>query len=86
VPNETVVESQVTNLTHFLIRRLDLTIDVPYKPDLKQVRELLQWSRATISTWTTSANYLALKNQMHEDITRSFERAAIDLRTAPRVP
>jgi small-conductance mechanosensitive channel len=41
VPNETVVKSQVTNLTHFPIRRLDLTINVPYSADLKRVRELL---------------------------------------------
>src|SRR5262249_55264109 len=41
VPNETVVKSQVTNLTHFPIRRLDLTIHVPYSADLSCVRELL---------------------------------------------
>jgi small-conductance mechanosensitive channel len=41
VPNETVVKSQVTNLTHFPIRRLDLTINVPYSAELPRVRELL---------------------------------------------
>jgi small-conductance mechanosensitive channel len=41
VPNETVVKSQVTNLTHFPIRRLDLAINVAYSADLQRVRELL---------------------------------------------
>jgi small-conductance mechanosensitive channel len=41
VPNETVVKSEVFNLTHFPIRRLDLVFGVSYAADLKRVRELL---------------------------------------------
>jgi small-conductance mechanosensitive channel len=41
VPNETVVKSEVVNLTHFPIRRLDLAFGVGYKADLQKVRELL---------------------------------------------
>jgi small-conductance mechanosensitive channel len=41
IPNETVIKSQVTNLTHFPIRRLDLPISVAYKEDLERVRQVL---------------------------------------------
>lgn len=41
VPNETVVKSEVVNLTHFPIRRLDLEFGVSYEADLSKVRALL---------------------------------------------
>ncbi|UCF69614.1 MAG: mechanosensitive ion channel family protein [Acidobacteriota bacterium] len=41
VPNETLIKSEVTNLTRFPIRRVDLTIGVAYKEDLRRVREVL---------------------------------------------
>jgi small-conductance mechanosensitive channel len=109
VPNETVVKSQVTNLTHFPIRRLDLTINVPYSADLSRVRELLMSVahdnplaldepkplliiqgfgdsavKVQLSTWAASDNYVALKNQVHEAIKRGFERAGIELPSAPK--
>jgi small-conductance mechanosensitive channel len=109
VPNETVVKSQVTNLTHFPIRRLDLTINVPYSADLPRVRKLLMRIaddnplgldepkplfiiqgfgdsavKVQFSTWATSDNYVALKNQLHEAIKRGFEAAGIELPGAAR--
>jgi small-conductance mechanosensitive channel len=41
VPNETLVKSDITNLTRFPIRRADLAVGVAYKEDLARVRALL---------------------------------------------
>ncbi len=41
IPNETLIKSEVTTLTRFPIRRLDLHLGVAYKEDINQVREVL---------------------------------------------
>ena len=41
IPNETLVKSQVINITRFPIRRVDIRIGVAYKEDATRVRELL---------------------------------------------
>lgn len=41
IPNESLVKSQVTTLTKFPIRRLDLQLGVAYKDDISRVAELL---------------------------------------------
>ena len=41
VPNETLIKSNISNLSHFPIRRLDLQIGIAYKEDISRVRELL---------------------------------------------
>ena len=41
IPNETIVKSQVTNITRFPIRRFDLMVGVAYKEDVKRVRKVL---------------------------------------------
>lgn len=41
LPNETVIKSEVTNLTHFPIRRFDLAVSVPYGTELGAAREVL---------------------------------------------
>lgn len=41
IPNQTVINSEVVNLTHFPIRRVDLQIGVAYKEDLDHVRRVL---------------------------------------------
>jgi len=41
IPNETLIKSQLTNLTRFPIRRLSLPIGVAYKEDIHNVRQLL---------------------------------------------
>ncbi len=41
LPNETLLKSEVTTLTRFPIRRLDMPIGVAYKEDISQVREVL---------------------------------------------
>ncbi len=41
IPNETIVKTEVTNITRFPIRRIDLNIGVAYKEDTARVREVL---------------------------------------------
>ena len=41
IPNETVLKSEVTNLTQFPIRRADLKVGVAYKENLANVRKVL---------------------------------------------
>ena len=41
IPNETMVKSQVTNITRFPIRRLDVRVGVAYKEDVARVRRIL---------------------------------------------
>lgn len=41
IPNETLIKSEVTTLTRFPIRRLDIKMGVAYKEDLSRVRETL---------------------------------------------
>lgn len=42
IPNETMVKAQVTNITKFPIRRLDINIGVAYKEDVDRVIETLK--------------------------------------------
>jgi small-conductance mechanosensitive channel len=41
IPNESIIKSQITNLTRFPIRRLDLQLGVAYKEDTSRVQEVL---------------------------------------------
>jgi small-conductance mechanosensitive channel len=41
IPNEAIIKSDVTNTTHFPIRRVDLNVGVAYKEDIGRVREVL---------------------------------------------
>ena len=41
IPNESLIKSEVTTLTRFPIRRLDVLVGVAYKEDLKKVRATL---------------------------------------------
>ncbi len=41
IPNETMVKSNITNVSYFPIRRFDIQVGVGYSSDLKRVRDLL---------------------------------------------
>jgi small-conductance mechanosensitive channel len=41
LPNESLIKSEVTTLTKFPIRRLDIMVGVAYKENLKKVRNVL---------------------------------------------
>lgn len=42
VPNQTVISSELVNVTRFSIRRMDFNLSVAYKEDLEKVRKILQ--------------------------------------------
>ena len=42
IPNETMVKAQVTNITKFPIRRMDINVGVAYKEDVDHVVEVLK--------------------------------------------
>ncbi len=42
IPNQTVISSEVTNVTRFPIRRLDFEVSVAYKEDLAKVKTVLE--------------------------------------------
>lgn len=41
VPNESLIKSEITNLTRFPIRRVDLLFQVAYREELQRVRDVL---------------------------------------------
>jgi small-conductance mechanosensitive channel len=41
IPNESMLKSNVTNLTHFPIRRFDLKVSVAFREDLMKVQQVL---------------------------------------------
>lgn len=41
VPNEELIKSRITNLTHFPVRRNDIQLGVAYKEDLSKVKAIL---------------------------------------------
>jgi small-conductance mechanosensitive channel len=42
IPNQSVISSELTNVTRFPIRRLDFAIGVAYKEDLRKVKTILE--------------------------------------------
>jgi small-conductance mechanosensitive channel len=42
IPNQSVISSELTNVTRFPIRRLDFQIGVAYKEDLRKVKSILE--------------------------------------------
>ena len=42
IPNQSVISSELTNVTRFPIRRLDFQIGVAYKEDLRKVKSVLE--------------------------------------------
>jgi small-conductance mechanosensitive channel len=41
IPNETLIKSELTNITRFPIRRVDITVGVAYKENISGVRKIL---------------------------------------------
>lgn len=41
IPNETIIKSEVTNITRFPIRRVEVNLGVAYKEDIERVRSIL---------------------------------------------
>jgi small-conductance mechanosensitive channel len=41
IPNQTIISTELTNITRFPIRRMDIKLGVAYKEDVKRVRSVL---------------------------------------------
>ena len=41
IPNELIIKSELTNITRYPIRRIDITVSVAYKEDLERVKDIL---------------------------------------------
>ena len=70
IPNEAIVKSEVTNVTRFPIRRLDIRIGVAYREDLARVRGTL--------LEVASRNPLALVEPEPVIIFQGFGESSVD--------
>ena len=71
IPNESLIKSEVTTLTRFPIRRLDVLVGVAYKEDLKQIREVLDE--------VADKNPLCLEEPKPLYIFRGFGESSLDI-------
>jgi small-conductance mechanosensitive channel len=71
IPNETIIKSEVTNLTHFPIRRFDMQVGVAYHVDLEHATEVLKA--------TAEANALCLIDPEPLIILRGFGESSLDI-------
>ncbi len=104
IPNESLIKSEVTTLTRFPIRRIDVLVGVAYKEDLKKVRAVLDeiadknplcleepkplyifqgFGESSLdiqySVWAKRENYIALKNDIYEEIKNAFDEHNIEI-------
>lgn len=104
IPNETIVKSEVTTVTRFPIRRLDLNVGVAYREDVARVRGILVDVAAKnpvalmepepvvffegygdssidlrLAVWVVQANYVQLKNSLHEEVKARFDAEGIEI-------
>ncbi len=71
IPNETIINSEVTNITRFPIRRLDIDLKVGFDEDVGRVQELLME--------ISSTNPNCLDNPAPLFIFKGFGESAIEL-------
>jgi len=74
IPNENIIKSQVTNITHFPIRRADLAVSVAYKENIARVKDIL--------LELTAKNPLCLQEPEPIIIFKEFGSSSIDLTLA----
>jgi small-conductance mechanosensitive channel len=71
IPNETIIKSEVTNVTRFPIRRIDLDIGVAYKENIARVKAIL--------LDIASKNPLCLNNPKPLILFKGFGNSSVDL-------
>lgn len=71
LPNESLIKSELTTLTKFPIRRLDMKIGVAYKENIKRVKDILEK--------VASANPLCLEEPKPLYIFQGFEDSSLSL-------
>ncbi len=74
IPNETIVKSEVTTVTRFPVRRVDVLVGVAYKEDLDQVRKVL----LDVAT----QNPLCLTEPQPQIIFRGYGDSSLDFKFA----
>lgn len=71
IPNETLIKSEVINMTRFPIRRMDLMLGVAYHEDIKRVHKVLEE--------VAEANPLCLEEPRPLFIFRGFGESSLDI-------
>lgn len=71
IPNETIIKTEVINLTRFPIRRFNAKVSVAYKEDIAQVREILMD--------IAEKNEYSLSEPQPQIIFEAFGTSSIDL-------
>ena len=71
LPNESLIKSEVTTLTRFPIRRIDVMIGVAYKEDLKKVR--------TVLAHVANKNPLCLEEPAPLYVFQGFGESSLDI-------
>jgi small-conductance mechanosensitive channel len=71
IPNETIIKTQVINLTRFPIRRFSAKVSVAYKEDIEKVREILME--------VAEKNKYSLSEPEPQIIFEAFGTSSIDL-------
>lgn len=104
IPNEQLIKTEVTTLTKFAIRRINLPLGVAYKEELPRVREILlsvaqnnplcldeplpqvimqNFGDSALNlmfyVWTRRENFIAVRDQLQEDIKTAFDAAHIEI-------
>lgn len=71
IPNEQIIKAEVTNLSRFPIRRIDMSIGIAYKEDIGVVRSLLMQ--------VADRNPLCLEHPAPMTILKGFGESSIDI-------
>lgn len=71
IPNESLIKSQVTTMTRFPIRRIDLPIGVAYKEDIGRVRDAL--------LEVADKNRLCLEEPKPQFIFKGYGESSLDI-------
>lgn len=71
IPNETMIKSEITTLTKYPIRRLDIQVGIAYKEDVNKVKEIL--------LEIANQNILCLEEPAPLIIFQGFGHSSIDL-------
>lgn len=71
LPNETLIKSEVTTMTRFPIRRIDLAIGVAYKENIKQVRKVMEA--------VADANSMCLDEPKPVFVFKGFGESSLDM-------
>ncbi|MDT8429127.1 MAG: mechanosensitive ion channel family protein [Pseudomonadales bacterium] len=74
IPNETIIKSEVRNISRFPIRRYDLVVGIAYRSDINLAREVL--------LQVASRNPLCLDNPEPLVIMQGFNTSSIDIQFA----